>query len=49
MYWKCIFLKNEKLFMSIISHIRLDMKVKMTDNRVNQPIQYPNVSFSYFI
>jgi hypothetical protein len=35
--------------MSTVSHIRQDMEEKIKDNRVNQPIQYPNVSFSYFI
>jgi hypothetical protein len=29
--------------MSIITHIRLEMKVRMTDNQINQTIQYPNV------
>jgi hypothetical protein len=36
-------LKNEEYFMSIITHIRFDANVRMTDNQVNQTIQYPNV------
>jgi hypothetical protein len=35
--------------MTIISHIRLDMKIKMTDNEINQLINYPAVSFIYLI
>ena len=29
--------------MSIITDIRLEMKSRMTDNQINQTIQYPNV------
>jgi len=35
--------------MTIVSHIRFDMKIKMTDNEINQLIDYPAVSFVYLI
>jgi len=38
-------LKNETDFMKTVSSIRFDMKIKMTDNGIDQMIKYPAVSF----
>jgi hypothetical protein len=35
--------------MAILSHIRLEMKIRMTDNQINGTIEYPKVNLIYFI
>jgi hypothetical protein len=42
-------LKNKAHFMAILSHIRLEMKIRMTDNQINGTIEYPKVNLIYLI
>jgi hypothetical protein len=49
LHLKSFSLKNKARFEKILSHIRLDMKVGMTDNQIDPTIEYPKVGLICFI
>jgi hypothetical protein len=46
---KSFLLKHQEHFTTILSHIQLDMKAKMTSNQTTPTIEYPKVDLICFI